>query len=113
MNATRIPVAGTSGAYTHRSLTPLNADRMSSPYSDAASHHSNYSHDDRDEEDEDEDENGEDCSPHAAGNDHGCSRDNTRYRQQMHKPWLESDEERLLSYRIRWVWIGIKSYLTS
>ena len=71
---------------------------MNSPHGDAASHNTDHPDDDRNGEDENGEEGTDDYRPHAASGDQGF-RDDMRFRQRAHKPWLESDEQRLLSYR--------------
>jgi len=75
------------------------ADRMSSPNGDAARRGNTQPDDD------DDDENGGQVMgkhpPHAAGSDEGSHRGDTRFRQRTHRPWLKSDEERLLAYKDR------------
>jgi len=51
------------------------------------------------EEDEDGDKDASEYTPYAIGSSKEFSRDDMRCRQRTHKSWLESDEERLLSYR--------------
>jgi len=89
------------GPRTRGSLTLLNAGRMSNPHSDAASHDTDHPDDDGDEEDENGVKDTGEYRPHAAGSDQGFSRDDMRFCQRTHKPWSESDEQRLLAYKDR------------
>jgi hypothetical protein len=86
-------------AYTRGSSTLRNADRMSSFRRDAASYDSNYPEDDGDEDDENGEEGTGEYRPHATSSNPGFRRDDKRFRQRTHKPWKESDEQRLLSYK--------------
>lgn len=87
---------GASDAYNRESLTLHNADRTSSPFSDTASDDNNHP----DGGAEDDGSLGE-YRPHGAGRGHRLSKGDRRFRKRTRVPWLESDEERLLSYRDR------------
>ncbi|KAH8731703.1 hypothetical protein GQ44DRAFT_721883 [Phaeosphaeriaceae sp. PMI808] len=74
---------------------------MSSPHSDAASHETDHPNDDWDEEDENGEEDAGEYKPPALSSDQGFGRDDMRFHHRTHKPWLKSDEQRLLSYKER------------
>lgn len=88
---------GASGPCARESPTLLNVDRMSGPHGDAASHNTHHPDDDGDGEDENGEEVPGEHKPHAAGSDQGSRRGYTRFRQRIRKPWLKSDEVRLLA----------------
>ncbi|KAF1365183.1 hypothetical protein EJ07DRAFT_171092 [Lizonia empirigonia] len=73
-----------SSTSTRETTTPDNAEWVSSPRSDAAS-------DDTDHSNDEDEECGKDRR-NAAKSDIRC-------RRRTREPWLESDEERLLSYK--------------
>ncbi|KAF1828187.1 hypothetical protein BDW02DRAFT_268296 [Decorospora gaudefroyi] len=87
---------GASGPCSRGSL---NADWMSSSHSDATNHETDHPDDDWDEEGENGEEDTGEYKSLVLSNDQGFSRDNMRCRRRTHIPWLESDEERLLSYK--------------
>ena len=79
----------------------LNADWMSSLPSDAASHETDHLDDDWDEEDENGEEDAGEYKPLLPSSNQGFNRDDMRFHQRTHKPWLKSDEQRLLLYKER------------
>lgn len=88
---------GVPGAYTRESPMLL-ADWASSPLSAAVDHGTNYLDDDGGEEYESGEDDPGEYRAHA-GSGQRLSKGDTRFRQRTRVPWLESDGERLLSYK--------------
>jgi hypothetical protein len=94
--------------YTRGSSTLRNADRMSSFAVMLPVTNSGYPEDDGEEEDENGEEGTGEYRPHATARDSGFRRNDKRFRQRTHKPWKESDEQRLLSYKDKMAITGTK-----
>ncbi|KAF2176313.1 hypothetical protein K469DRAFT_28909 [Zopfia rhizophila CBS 207.26] len=81
-----------------QSSTQRSADWKSSPYSNAANHDAVHP-DNKDKEDENGDEDRRDDNPHATGGNTRLNKGDMRLRKRTRLPWLESDEQRLRSYK--------------
>ncbi|KAF2184240.1 hypothetical protein K469DRAFT_179548 [Zopfia rhizophila CBS 207.26] len=84
---------------TRQSLTHQSADRKSSRRSKAANHDAVHPDNNGDEEDENGDKDTSNDKPHATGVNTRLNKGNVRLRKRTRLPWLESDEQRLRSYK--------------
>ncbi|KAF2178266.1 hypothetical protein K469DRAFT_334460 [Zopfia rhizophila CBS 207.26] len=84
---------------TRQSLMHRSADRKSSRHSKATNHDAVHPDNNGDEEDENGDKDTSNDNPYATGSDTRLNKGNVRLRKRTRLPWLESDEQRLCSYK--------------